>query len=248
MDNVKTIVIALLIALGIRTVAYEPFRIPSESMLPTLEVGDFLFSAKFSYGYSRYSIPFAPPLFRGRIFGSEPERGDVAIFRPPHATGTNFIKRVIGLPGDRVQVREGRLYINGERVARQPIGSVYQDGREYQLFNETLPNGRTHLIRERIDARGGFYPDNTDEYTVPEGHVFMMGDNRDESADSRTLRADKPIPTRSGAGGGFHYVPMENLVSEAKVIFFSVDYPTPAWHFWKWPFRIRHDRWFDGIQ
>ena len=234
-ENVKTIVYAVLIALAIRTVAFEPFNIPSGSMIPTLLVGDYLFVAKYSYGYSRFSLPLSPPLFSGRIFGSVPTRGDVAVFKLPRDTSVDYIKRIIGLPGDRIQMKEGQLYINGERVERQPVGPFIADesGQRVELkeYIETLPNGVRHPILKASDNEQF---DNTQEFHVPEGHVFAMGDNRDNSLDSRVLNA-------------VGYVPIENLVGKAQMIFFSFDATAHGWEFWEWPFEIRWSRLFRGV-
>ncbi|MFQ5954664.1 MAG: signal peptidase I [Kiloniellales bacterium] len=231
-ETIQTIVYAVLIALVVRTVAFEPFSIPSGSMLPTLKVGDYLFVAKYSYGYSRYSLPFGLPLIPGRVFFSEPERGDVAVFKLPSDNETDYIKRIIGLPGDRVRVTGGVLHINGAPVRRQRINDYvrrYPYGRVVRMaqYVETLPNGRRHhIIEESDNARW----DNTHEYTVPPGHYFAMGDNRDNSQDSRVL---------SGVG----FVPALNLVGRAEWLFFSLDPERPFWD----PRAIRFDRLFGGI-
>ena len=229
----KTIVYAVLIAIVVRTFAYEPFTIPSGSMLPTLLVGDYLFVSKFSYGYSRHSFPFSPPLFEGRIPEGTPERGDVVVFKLPRDGKTDYIKRVIGLPGDRIQVLRGRLMINGEMVEREAVGEPRLEvGERVQPFVETLPGGREHLIWEKSDSA---YLDNTDVYVVPDGHFFAMGDNRDSSQDSRVLRA-------------VGYVPFENIVGRADVLFFSQDPQSSILAFWNWPESIRWGRIFNGIE
>jgi signal peptidase I len=235
LDTVKTVVYAVLIAVFVRTVAYEPFNIPSGSMIPTLLVGDYLFVSKFSYGYSRYSLPFGLPLFSGRLFFHEPERGDVAVFKKPTDNSTDYIKRLIGLPGDRIQMKGGLLYINGEPVKREDAGP-YADpdgprGFAYHRYIETLPNGRKHPIIEIGDNQ---QLDNTDVFTVPPGHYFAMGDNRDNSQDSRTREVG--------------YVPAENLVGRAEFLFFSIDPSAHWWEVWKWPFAIRWDRPFSAIR
>ncbi len=234
-ETIRTVVYAVLIALVVRTVAFEPFNIPSGSMIPTLLVGDYLFVNKFSYGYSRHSLPLSFPPFEGRIFADEPRRGDVAVFKFPRDTSQDYIKRVIGLPGDTVQMRDGRLYLNDEIVPREriddyvlrmPGGTV----RRFGQFIETLPGGVSHRIIEETD-HGQF--DNTPKYMVPEGHYFMMGDNRDNSADSR-------------ADVGF--VPLDNFVGPAKILFFSTDGSASLWEIWKWPMAIRWSRLFDLVE
>lgn len=234
-DLFKTIFYAVLIAVVIRTLAFEPFNIPSGSMIPTLLVGDYLFVSKYAYGYSRYSLPFGLPLISGRILADEPERGDVVVFKLPSDNKTDYIKRIIGLPGDEVQVLNGIVHINGKAVERTPLGGYsLPDGndrnRRFQLYRETLPNGVSHLIVEMSDT-GPF--DNTGVYTVPPGHYFAMGDNRDSSRDSRFL-------------GEVGYVPLENLVGRAEFIFFSID-GSPL-KLWEWPRSVRFDRLFTAIE
>ena len=238
-ENIKTIVYAILIAIGIRTVAYEPFNIPSGSMIPTLLVGDFLFVSKYSYGYSRYSTPVPSWLpFAGRLFGSTPARGDVAVFKLPRDNETDYIKRIVGLPGDRIQMIGGQLYVNGTIVPRRDLGEYVSNDRGRQTmakrYSESLPGGRQHDIL-KLYEQGGL--NDTPIFTVPAGHVFAMGDNRDNSADSRD--------PSSGVG----YVPIDNLVGRAEFIFFSIDLPptSPWWHFWDWPLEIRWSRFFKGI-
>ena len=236
LDTVKTIVYAVLIALVVRTVAYEPFNIPSGSMVPTLLVGDYLFVSKFSYGYSRYSLPFGLPLFSGRIFFHPPQQGDVVVFKLPTDNSTDYIKRLIGLPGDHIQMKDGMLYINGRVCPRRRIDDyLYQEGNGAVLpvkqYIETLPNGREHRIIEMTD-HGPL--DNTQEYVVPPGDYFMMGDNRDNSQDSRVLSA-------------VGYVPAENLIGPAQFLFFSTDGSAHLWEPWKWPFAIRYGRLFHGV-
>lgn len=235
-ETLRTVIYAVLIALFVRTFAYEPFNIPSGSMIPTLLVGDYLFVSKFSYGYSRYSLPFGLPLFSGRILNDGPERGDVIVFKLPADNETDYIKRLIGLPGDRIQVKNGVLNINGQAVEREMLGAVNVSGfagrkSEVVEYMETLPNGRRHLIREYSDREAS---DNTREYLVPEGHYFFMGDNRDRSQDSRAVN-------RVG------FVPHENLVGRAEFLFFSQNGEAAFWQFWRWPTTIRWSRLFDGI-
>ncbi len=235
-ETLRTIIYAVLIALVVRTFAYEPFNIPSGSMLPTLLVGDYLFVSKFSYGYSRYSLPWSLPLISGRIMNSEPERGDVAVFKLPKDNKTDYIKRLVGLPGDRIQVKGGILHINDEPVQREAVGprriSRYGTTTEVMEFIETLPNGRRHLIWESSD-RGAL--DNTEVFTVPEGHFFAMGDNRDHSQDSRVKHE-------------VGFIPFENLIGRAEFLFFSHDGSARLWEFWRWPSAIRFGRIAEGIE
>jgi signal peptidase I len=237
-DTIKVIVQALLIALVIRTLLFQPFVIPSGSLIPTLLIGDYLFVSKFSYGYSRFSLPWGIIPFKGRIWGAEPKRGDIAVFASPKNDGTDFVKRVIGLPGDTIQMVDNVLVINGTPVKRERIGSypeIDQWGKTIQapLYRETLPNGRSYTIMEREGV--GSYWANTFLYKVPANHYFMMGDNRDNSADSRDLAS-------------MGYVPFDNLIGRAEVTFFSLDEGTSAWQIWKWPQEVRWDRVFKRIQ
>ena len=231
-DTLKTLLIAGAIALGFRSLIAEPFNIPSGSMIPSLLVGDYLFVTKYSYGYSRYSFPFGLAPIDGRLFAgdSKPQRGQVAVFRLPSDPSVDYIKRVVGLPGDTVQVRQGLLHINGQPVDRRLVGNGSQNsargaGQMTTLYQETLPGGLAHMIQE-ISDRQTF--DNTPEYTVPAGHYFMMGDNRDNSRDSRS----------SSVG----FVPLENFIGEARFLFFSHDSSARIWELWKWPSAIRFDR------
>lgn len=236
----KTIIIALFLALAIRTFLYEPFNIPSGSMLPTLKVGDYLFVSKTAYGYSQYSFPFGMASFDGRFMeGGEddkPKRGDVVVFKLPTDNKTDYIKRIVGLPGERVQVIAGRLYINGELVEREPVGFIQDVGPDFRNrtvteYLETLPGGIVHRIYEVSDNEAN---DNTKEYRIPANHYFVMGDNRDNSQDSRV---------QSLVG----FVPYENLVGRADILFFSVDEKAKLLLPWTWFQAVRFDRIFDKI-
>jgi len=236
-EFIKTIIYAVVIAIIFRSLLFEPYNIPSGSMLPNLLIGDYLFVSKFSYGYSRFSFPFGVvPLPENRVFTAEPERGDVIVFKLPSNTSINYIKRVIGLPGDRLQMKDGKLFLNSHLVKQ------YNDGKfkivhnnQYEQFldkyKEKLDNGRSYSILNLND----FQPlDNTKEFIVPDNHYFMMGDNRDNSLDSR-------------ANGGW-FVPFENLVGKGNFIFFSISGDTRFWQFWRWPFNVRYNRIFKKIK
>lgn len=228
MSFAKTLIIALLCAGFVRSFFFEPFHIPSSSMKPGLLIGDYIFVAKYSYGYSRYSFPFGIDFFDGRIWKSTPKRGDIIVFRLPSQPSINYVKRLIGLPGDHIQMRNGVLYINDEEVKKSADGvftEFDESGKiEIKKFLETLPEGK---IVTTIDQSSNTPQDNTGIYEVPQGSYFMMGDNRDNSQDSRFL-------TQVG------YIPEENLVGRATVIFFSNEKPT--WQFWNWPSSIRFNR------
>jgi len=234
-EFIKTIVIAGASALGFRSLLFEPFNIPSGSMIPTLLVGDYLFVSKYSYGYSRYSFPFGMAPFDGRVFETSPERGEVAVFRQPQNESVAFIKRIVGLPGDRIQVTDGSLRINDVAINRVRKGfATASDGYNvirFAVYQETLPNGKSYLIQERSDDDDLL--DNTNVFLVPEGHYFMMGDNRDNSRDSRTTSVGM--------------VPAENLIGRAERLFFSHNSSAHLWEIWKWPFAIRYGRLGDGI-
>ncbi len=215
--------------------AYEPFNIPSGSMIPTLLVGDYLFVSKFSYGYSRHSLPFSLPLIPNRIFFTEPKRGDVMVFKLPTDNKTDYIKRIIGLPGDTVQLKDSILYINGKPVIREKVNDFIEPAGDNNYtrtarYLEILPGGRRHYILE-VTENTVF--DNTQVYTVPEGHYFAMGDNRDRSRDSRFLN-------------DVGFIPRENLVGRAEFLFFSVN--GSAWEFWKWAKSLRFKRFFQAIE
>jgi signal peptidase I len=236
-ETIKIIFQALLIALVIRTFFFQPFNIPSGSLIPTLLIGDYLFVSKYSYGYSQHSFPFSSVPVPGRVWASEPKRGDVAVFKLPRDNSTDYIKRVVGLPGDRIQVIQGVLHINGssvreERIGEQPVdlGAGYR-GRAVAYW-ETLPGGTRHQIHKLNDGRGLY--NNTNVYQVPAGHYFMMGDNRDNSTDSR----DESVG----------YVPFVNFVGRAELIFFSIDERSAAWQLWNWPWAVRWGRLFTRVR
>jgi signal peptidase I len=229
---------AVAIALVIRIFLFQPFNIPSGSMKPTLLVGDYLFVSKYSYGYSRYSFPYGLNLFSGRILFSEPNRGDVIVFKTPTDNSTDYIKRLVGLPGDRIKMVGGVLNINGVPVKLERVEDRVEDTRcgtqPVHVYRETLPEGRSHLTQKLSETCKRYSlgaRDDTEEFVVPPKHYFMMGDNRDDSADSRFA-----------VGEGVGYVPEENLVGRARILFFSIDEETSWFAPWRWPFEIRWSR------
>ena len=236
-ETVRVIIHALIIALIIRTFFFQPFNIPSGSMKDTLLVGDYLFVSKYTYGYSKFSFPLSPSIFSGRIPSDWlPQRGDVVVFRLPKDPSTDYIKRVIGLPGDKIQVIDGVVSINGVPVKheRAPDFIETEEGvREAPVkrWKDTLPNGVSFYTLDLVD--NGF-ADNTQVYTVPLDHYFMMGDNRDNSTDSRFSQVGT--------------VPLENIVGKAQIIFFSVFEGERAWQFWRWPVSVRWSRLFTIVK
>jgi signal peptidase I len=234
-ETFVTVSVAVLIALGVRTFAYEPFNIPSGSMIPTLLVGDYLFVSKASYGYSRHSLPFSLPIISGRIFFDEPKRGDVMVFKLPADNKTDYIKRIVGLPGDLIQLKNSVLFINNKAVKRERTKdfielaghNIYSRTPRYL---ETLPEGNSHYVLEVTENTAY---DSTPVYKVPKGHYFAMGDNRDRSRDSRFLN-------------DVGFIPQENLVGRAEFFFFSVE--GTAWKFWNWAKSLRFERFFQGIE
>jgi signal peptidase I len=234
-ETVSVIVQALLLALVIRTLLFQPFSIPSGSMRPTLLEGDYLFVTKWAYGYSKHSLPFSPPLFEGRIWGSEPERGDVVVFKFPPDPSLDYIKRVIGMPGDTVQMRDGQLFLNGEAVQRELVDEldnpdITEMARPVEVWRETLPNGVSY---DTLDLSPNSIGDNTREFQVPEGHYFMMGDNRDNSTDSRF---------------SVGYVPADHLVGRANIIFFSMSGGASPLEIWRWPSELRFSRLLNSVE
>ena len=235
-DNLKTLFYALLIAIIIRSFLLQPFYIPSSSMEPNLLVGDRLFVTKYSYGYSKHSFPFSPKIFSGRIIFSEPQAGDVVVFKTPADNRTDYIKRLIGVPGDEIQFIDGDLYINNSQILKTKIKSsekVYCGNEEIKVsfFNEKLPNGKIYKSVYRTD----YSFKNSDKFLVPEKHYFFLGDNRDCSKDSRFL---------SSVG----YVHKDNLVGKAQFILFSSDKSVGSFFaFWKWHKSIRFNRFLNKI-
>jgi signal peptidase I len=246
-ETIKVIIQALLIAFFVRTFLYQPFNIPSASMYPTLKIGDYLFVSKLSYGYGKYSFNFSfgvagsewihccPIDFPGRVvLADTPKRGDIAVFKLPTDTNIDYIKRVIGLPGDRIQMQDGVLHINGAAIPKVRVEDYIDPsgeglGAPIAQYEETLPNGVAYRV---LDTTAVSEADTTQEYVVPDGHYFMMGDNRDNSQDSRYLEH-------------VGYVPVENFMGRADIIFFSISPDSSIFEVWNWPFSIRWSRFFN---
>ena len=229
----KTIGYALLIALVLRVILFQPFTIPSASMEPNLYEGDYIIVSKWNYGYSKHSLPFSPPIMKGRLFGTEPKRGDIVVFKLPRDNKTDYIKRVIGLPGDRIQVLHNQLYINDKLVPARLVGPIdvqtrFGFTRPATKLVETLPNGKQHMMQD-FGPDGDL--DNTGVYIVPAGHYFMMGDNRDDSVDSR-------VQPEYGVG----FVPAENLVGKAQLILLSWSPGAKLYKPWTWFTHLRPSR------
>lgn len=248
-ESIRGLLVAALFAVALRTFLFDPYNIPSSSMKPNLLIGDFLFVSKFSYGYSKYSLPFSPNLFSGKFFESAPKRGDVIVFRPPLKPHEDWIKRVVGLPGDTIQMRDGFLYINDQKCSLEPATDFidhlelegdmrddkrvfFKDGKAFPQFIQTLPNGvKHHIIKQEAFGQGP--ADNTQAFIVPNRCVFVMGDNRDGSHDSRFIQS-------------VGFIPYDNLVGKAQILFFSTS--ARIWEIWKWPFAIRYERLFNLIR
>jgi signal peptidase I len=234
-DSVKTIGLGLLLALVLRVVLFEPFTIPSASMEPGMLVGDYVIATKWDYGWSRASIPFNPPLFKGRIFAHEPKRGDVVVFKLPRDPSVTYVKRLIGLPGDRVQVSDGMIFVNGKPVARTPAGDGFDPDADMTVaqYRETNARGHSYVTFDRGDGHEG---DNTELFVVPEDHYFMMGDNRDNSLDSRW-------PEAIGVG----FVPAENLIGRPRLVLVSWKGGAEIFKPWTWVMRFDPGRMFKPV-
>ncbi|HXQ10098.1 MAG TPA: signal peptidase I [Caulobacteraceae bacterium] len=261
-EIVKTIVYALLIALVLKVIVFQPYTIPSASEEPNLYEGDYIIVSKWSYGWSRHSIPFSPPIFSGRVLFRQPQRGDIVVFKLPRDGRTDYIKRLVGLPGDTIQLKGGQVYINGKALPRLPMADAtgdLPDGNDLPVlrFDEQMPNGRQHVIQK---APTGSQADNTGVYVVPPHCYFMLGDNRDNSLDSRFDPAmpadagglascawdpslDQYLPPESGVG----FVPEEDLVGKAQFILASWKPGASLLKPWTW-IAIRSDRFFHALK
>ena len=233
--NIKSIIIAIFIALLIRSFIFEPFNIPSGSMKPNLLVGDFIFVSKYSYGFSKHSLPFSIPIIPGKIFSNTPERGDVVVFKTPENNRTDYIKRVIGLPGDKIEIKNGIIFINGSEILRKKLNDFvdtdnYTSNKRVRMYKEYFFNKEINIL----DITDNGIADNTQLFNVPENHFFVMGDNRDNSQDSRFINT-------------VGFIPYENLVGKAQFIFFSLE-NARFLQIWKWPNSIRYERIFQKIQ
>ena len=233
--NLKSIFIAIFIALLIRSFIFEPFNIPSGSMKPNLLVGDFIFVSKYSYGFSKHSLPFSIPLIPKKILSNTPERGDVVVFKTPENNRTDYIKRVIGLPGDKIEIKNGIIFLNESEILRKKLNDFIDtdnntSNKRVRMYNEYFFDREINIL----DITDNGMADNTQIFNVPENHFFVMGDNRDNSQDSRFI---------STVG----FIPYENLVGKAQFIFFSLE-NARFLHIWKWPNSIRYERIFQKIQ
>ena len=234
-SNIKSILIAIFIALLIRSFIFEPFNIPSGSMKPNLLVGDFIFVSKYSYGFSKHSLPFSIPLIPEKIFSNTPERGDVVVFKTPENNRTDYIKRIIGLPGDKIEIKNGIIFLNESEILRKKLNDFIDtdnntSNKRVRMYKEYFFNKEINVL----DITDNGIADNTQLFNVPENHFFVMGDNRDNSQDSRFI---------STVG----FIPYENLVGKAQFIFFSLE-NARFLQIWKWPNSIRYERIFQKIQ
>ena len=231
----KTVFYALLIALVLRVLLFQPFTIPSASMEPTLLTGDYIIVSKYSYGFSKHSIPLSPPIFKGRILFHAPQRGDIIVFKLPRDNKTDYIKRLIGLPGDHIQVKKGTVFVNNQPIAQMPQGQTTIDLSGFMtkadVVRERMANGKTYLTYS-VDPTAP--PENTDVFVVPEGEYFFMGDNRDNSLDSRFA------PANEGVG----FVPAENLEGKAQIILLSWHKGASLFKPWTWVLDARPSRFF----
>ncbi len=234
-SNLKSIIVAIFIALLIRSFIFEPFNIPSGSMKPNLLVGDFIFVSKYSYGFSKHSLPFSIPLIPKKILSNTPERGDVVVFKTPENNRTDYIKRVIGLPGDKIEIKKGIIFINGSEILRKKLNDFIDtdnntSNKRVRMYNEYFFDREINIL----DITDNGMADNTQIFNVPENHFFVMGDNRDNSQDSRFINT-------------VGFIPYENLVGKAQFIFFSLE-NARFLQIWKWPNAIRYERIFQKIQ
>ncbi|MAI84714.1 MAG: signal peptidase I [Rickettsiales bacterium] len=231
-DNVKTLFLAILAAILIRSFLLEPFSIPSGSMYPNLKVGDYLFVSKSSYGFSRHSFPFSVPVIPKRILYEQPNRGDIVVFKTPEDNKTDYIKRLIGLPGDKIRIENNEIFINDKKIAREKLGNEKYKNLEVEKYKETLPNGKFYYVYEIVEELPYFDTDNFSEIVISENEFFVIGDNRDNSQDSRFIGN----------------IPKENLVGKALVVMLSFDGEKGSWwKFWTWISALRKDRFFFSL-